>query len=384
MLTAAAVRSARSAASYIVSASFARWSRFMPTMVSRIERRVPAARIAPNDEPYSTMRRLPRSHQTRCGMWCTSGCAPVAIDVRHTGVSDGNVVTARRYSPASARAESVGVERSPTAFSNVDGVRPSMTIRIAGLLRKRAQARVLPVGALARTQRDDRDRNGLDEAEERDQRHAQREQPQRDEDRRGPSWGPATANRVAGERSRAEARQQSGDRACDAALPVDDEPAERAAHDESHRRRARRSPVEPRKRAADSQPERNADAGRDADQPEVVHESRSVVSARRLAGKTIEVDPAPLPMLVFFTRSTSGPARRMESLLAHVERKERDRLRIRRVDSDEHPELVDKFEVDEVPSLVLVVEQRVVARLAGRANMPQIEQLIELHLAVPV
>jgi len=89
-------------------------------------------------------------------------------------------------------------------------------------------------------------------------------------------------------------------------------------------------------------------------------------------------------MLVFFTRSTSGPARRMESLLAHVERKERDRLRIRRVDSDEHPELVDKFEVDEVPSLVLVVEQRVVARLDGRANMPQIEQLIELHLAVPV
>jgi thioredoxin-like negative regulator of GroEL len=74
----------------------------------------------------------------------------------------------------------------------------------------------------------------------------------------------------------------------------------------------------------------------------------------------------------------------MESLLAHVERKERDRLRIRRVDSDEHPELVDKFEVDEVPSLVLVVEQRVVARLDGRANMPQIEQLIELHLAAPV
>lgn len=96
------------------------------------------------------------------------------------------------------------------------------------------------------------------------------------------------------------------------------------------------------------------------------------------------VDPAPLPMLVFFTRSTSGPARRMESLLAHVARKDRDRLRVRRVDADEHPELLEKFAVDEVPSLVLVIEQRIVARLDGRANMPQIEQLIEEHLATPV
>ncbi len=92
------------------------------------------------------------------------------------------------------------------------------------------------------------------------------------------------------------------------------------------------------------------------------------------------MEPAPLPMLVFFTRSTSGPARRMESLLAHVQRKERDRLRVRRVDADEHPRLLKKFGVAEVPSLVLVIDQRVVDRIDGRANMPQIEQLLEEHL----
>jgi len=92
------------------------------------------------------------------------------------------------------------------------------------------------------------------------------------------------------------------------------------------------------------------------------------------------VEPAPLPMLVFFTRSTSGPARRMESLLAHVQRKERDRLRVRRVDADEHPRLLKKFGVEEVPSLVLVIDQRVVDRIDGRANMPQIEQLLDEHL----
>ena len=37
------------------------------------------------------------------------------------------------------------------------------------------------------------------------------------------------------------------------------------------------------------------------------------------------------PQLVFFWSERSGPARRMESLLAHLERKERDRLRVRRV-----------------------------------------------------
>jgi hypothetical protein len=57
--------------------------------------RVPTARMAAKDEPYSTIRRSPRWYQTRCGTWWTSGCAPVAIDERQTGVSDGKVETPR-------------------------------------------------------------------------------------------------------------------------------------------------------------------------------------------------------------------------------------------------------------------------------------------------
>ena len=34
------------------------------------------------------------------------------------------------------------------------------------------------------------------------------------------------------------------------------------------------------------------------------------------------------PLLVFFGAAHSGPARRMESLMAHLARKERDRLRV--------------------------------------------------------
>jgi thioredoxin-like negative regulator of GroEL len=89
-------------------------------------------------------------------------------------------------------------------------------------------------------------------------------------------------------------------------------------------------------------------------------------------------------MLVFFTRPTSGPARRMESLLAHIARKERDRLHVRRVDADEHPLLMRKFCVAEVPALVLVIDRKVAGRIDGRANMPQIEQLLEQHLTETV
>jgi hypothetical protein len=60
---------------------------------SSSERRAPAARTAPNDDPYSTRRCSSRFHQTRCGIRWTSGCAPVAIEDRQTGVRDGNVET---------------------------------------------------------------------------------------------------------------------------------------------------------------------------------------------------------------------------------------------------------------------------------------------------
>jgi len=86
------------------------------------------------------------------------------------------------------------------------------------------------------------------------------------------------------------------------------------------------------------------------------------------------------PLLVFFTSSRSGPARRMDSTLAHLARKERDRLCVTRVDIDERPDLAGKFEVHNVPTLVLVCGQRVVERLEGRASVPRIEAMLEEHL----
>jgi thioredoxin 1 len=86
------------------------------------------------------------------------------------------------------------------------------------------------------------------------------------------------------------------------------------------------------------------------------------------------------PVLVFFTSQRSGPARRMESLLAHIARKERDSLQVKLVDVDERPDLAEKFRISQVPSLALVKGKRVVARLEGRATAPKIESMIDEQL----
>ena len=83
------------------------------------------------------------------------------------------------------------------------------------------------------------------------------------------------------------------------------------------------------------------------------------------------------PLLVFFTSRRSGPARRMESLLAHIARKERETLEVKRVDVDERPDLVEKFRISTVPALALVVGKKVVARLEGRSTAPKIESMLD-------
>jgi thioredoxin-like negative regulator of GroEL len=86
------------------------------------------------------------------------------------------------------------------------------------------------------------------------------------------------------------------------------------------------------------------------------------------------------PLLVFFSSVRSGPARRMESLLAHIARKERGRLRVIQVDVDQRRDLADRLAVDAAPTLVLVRGGEAVARIDGRASAPRIEAMLAEHL----
>jgi thioredoxin-like negative regulator of GroEL len=71
----------------------------------------------------------------------------------------------------------------------------------------------------------------------------------------------------------------------------------------------------------------------------------------------------------------------MESLLAHLARKERSRLRIARIDAEAQPDWIERLDIAEIPTLVLVKDRRPVDRLEGRVSAPQIERMITPHLA---
>jgi thioredoxin-like negative regulator of GroEL len=88
-----------------------------------------------------------------------------------------------------------------------------------------------------------------------------------------------------------------------------------------------------------------------------------------------------VPTLLFFTTPSSGPARRMESLLAHLARKERGRLRVSRVDLITVPKVGEQLDVTEVPTLVLLKDGLPVARIEGRASAPEIDRMLAPHLA---
>lgn len=90
----------------------------------------------------------------------------------------------------------------------------------------------------------------------------------------------------------------------------------------------------------------------------------------------------PVTTIYFVSRRTSGEARRMDSLIAHLQTRERKRAVVRRVDVDDAAaaSLVGRLGVTDVPAIVVVKDRQIVGRLSGRATMPEIDQLVLPHL----
>ena len=49
-----------------------------------------------------------------------------------------------------------------------------------------------------------------------------------------------------------------------------------------------------------------------------------------------------------------------------------------------YPALAERFEVEDVPTLVLVRGRRVLERLEGRVSVPRIEEMLDTHLGEPL
>jgi hypothetical protein len=84
------------------------------------------------------------------------------------------------------------------------------------------------------------------------------------------------------------------------------------------------------------------------------------------------------PQLLFFYSSTSGSSRRVEGFLAQVlqRRRNHDAFLLHRIDADRQPNLVERFHVDQIPTLIVVADKRVQARLPAPRGCAEIERAL--------
>jgi thioredoxin-like negative regulator of GroEL len=81
---------------------------------------------------------------------------------------------------------------------------------------------------------------------------------------------------------------------------------------------------------------------------------------------------------VYFYGRTSGPSRRIEAFLSQVlqRRQNHDTFHLIRVCVETNAELVQRFSVTEVPTLVVVEGRRVRARLTNPKGRTEIEKIL--------
>jgi thioredoxin-like negative regulator of GroEL len=84
------------------------------------------------------------------------------------------------------------------------------------------------------------------------------------------------------------------------------------------------------------------------------------------------------PGLVFFYSPQSGSCRRVEGFLAQVLQRRRNHgtFKLYRVDEHERPDLVERFSIDQLPTLVVIEGRAVRARLAKPRGCREIESFL--------
>jgi thioredoxin-like negative regulator of GroEL len=88
--------------------------------------------------------------------------------------------------------------------------------------------------------------------------------------------------------------------------------------------------------------------------------------------------PGAKPGLVFFHSSTSGKCRRIEGYISQVlqRRRNHETFRYYAVAQEKRPDLIERFRITQMPTLVVVQDKLVQARLEGPAGCKDIERFL--------
>ena len=82
------------------------------------------------------------------------------------------------------------------------------------------------------------------------------------------------------------------------------------------------------------------------------------------------------PRLLFFFSPSSGPSRRADGFLAQVlqHRANHSSFQLVRVDADQRPDLVERLQITEIPTLLVIAEGRVRARIVKPPGCAEISK----------
>ena len=102
---------------------------------------------------------------------------------------------------------------------------------------------------------------------------------------------------------------------------------------------------------------------------------------RRVATTAVATQPGSgveKPRLLFFYGRTSGPCRRVEAFLSQVlqRRHNHETFRLVRVCAEQHPDLIEHFRVDSLPTIVVVEDRRVKTRVAAPRGRKELEDAL--------
>ena len=86
------------------------------------------------------------------------------------------------------------------------------------------------------------------------------------------------------------------------------------------------------------------------------------------------------PVLIDFFAEWCGPCKLMKPILTELRQRMGDKIRILKVDVDRSPVVSSAFEIQSVPTLMLIQNRDILWRQAGVVQASQLEQIISQFL----
>jgi thioredoxin 2 len=93
------------------------------------------------------------------------------------------------------------------------------------------------------------------------------------------------------------------------------------------------------------------------------------------------VEESTLPVVVDFWAPWCGPCRMISPALEEVARRLRGRLKLVKVNVDDHPGVSARFQVQGIPTLLLFRDGKLVDKTVGARGPDQLQQWVESALA---